>query len=130
MIDFSMEIMKRQRSVQIIKMLILFLICFSGLSLLLMLLWNSLIPAIFNGPIITYVQSLGLLLLVRLLSFGFRPRSYYNQNKGGYWQKKFEEKIAAMPPEQRERIRTICASKCSKKWDEKQNTAAERASAG
>jgi hypothetical protein len=126
-----MEIMKRQQSVQIVKMLTLFLVCFSGLSLLLMLLWNSLIPVIFNGPVITYFQSLGLLLLVRILSSGFRPSNYYSQNKGGYWQKKFEEKIAAMPPEQRERIRNMCASKCSKKWDMKQKTAtAESASAG
>jgi hypothetical protein len=97
-----------------------------------MLLWNSLIPAIFNGPVITYFQSLGLLLLVRVIFSGFRPRNYYSQNKGGYWQKKFEEKMASMPPEQRERIRNICASKCSNRWDMKQKTvtAAESASAG
>jgi hypothetical protein len=86
-----------------------------------MLLWNSLIPAIFNGPAINYFQSLGLLLFVRILAFAARPWPYRYQQKGGYWQRKFEEKLATMPPEQRERIRTICASKCGN-WEIKQKS--------
>lgn len=35
-----------------------------------MLLWNELIPSLFHGPLITYWQSVGLLVLCRLL---FRP---------------------------------------------------------
>jgi hypothetical protein len=124
--------MKKKRNVQIIKVISIFLISFLGLSLLLMLLWNSLVPAIFNGPGLTYFQSLGLLLLVRILSFGFRPWAYPSHYRGGYWQKKFEDQLAAMPPEQRERIRNLCASKCRSRWDMKQKTAtaAESASAG
>jgi type VI protein secretion system component VasK len=114
---------------RLIKILSVFAISILALSLLIMLLWNSLVPEIFNGPVISYWQSLGLLLLVRILTFSFRPWTYRNYQRGGYWQKKFEEKLASMPPEQRERIRTICASKCSN-WHRKQQAATESAAAG
>jgi hypothetical protein len=121
--------MKRQQNMRLIKILSVFCISLLALSLLIMLLWNSLIPQIFNGPSINYLQSVGLLLLFRLLTFSFRPWTYPNYQRGGYWQKKFEEKLAAMPPEQREKIRNICASKC-KSWHMKQKAVAESASAG
>lgn len=120
--------MKRQRNMRLIKILSVFGISLLALSLLLMLLWNSLIPPIFNGPSISYLQSIGLLLLFRILTFSFRPWNYRNYQRGGYWQKKFEEKLASMPPEQRERIRNICASKCNS-WHVKQKAATESASA-
>ena len=31
-----------------------------------MLLWNALVPAIFDGPPITWIQALGLLILARI----------------------------------------------------------------
>ena len=120
--------MKRQRSIRLVKILFIFGISLLALSLLIMLLWNSLIPEIFNGPKISYGQSLGLLLLVRMITFSFRPWSYKNYQRGGYWQKKFEEKLASMPPEHQERIKSICASKCSS-WQRKQQTATESATA-
>lgn len=119
--------MKRQRSMRLIKIVSVCSISLLALSLLIMLLWNSLIPEIFNGPAISYWQSVGLLLLVQILKFSFRPWNYRNYQRGGYWQKKFEEKLASMPPEQRERIRNICASKCNS-WHRKQQAATERSS--
>lgn len=124
-----LAIMKRQRSMRLIKILSVFCISLLALSLLIMLLWNSLIPEIFNGPAISYFQSLGLLLLVRIITFSFKPWTYRNYQRGGYWQKKFEEKLASMPPEQREQIRNICASKCSQ-WNMKRKSTTESASVG
>ncbi|GAB3249189.1 hypothetical protein GCM10027347_06100 [Larkinella harenae] len=40
-------------------------------TLVVMRLWNWLVPAIFNGPRIRFVQALGLLFLTRLLVGGF-----------------------------------------------------------
>lgn len=40
-------------------------------TLVVMRLWNWLIPSIFNGPRIRFVQALGLLFLTRLLVGGF-----------------------------------------------------------
>ena len=87
----------------------------AGLGFLLMVLWNVLIPDIFiNGPRITFVQSLGLLLLSRILFMGFRPWGWgYGYGKRGeHWRKKFEEKLASMPAEEREKIKQAYARRC------------------
>ncbi len=44
-------------------------------------LWNWLIPEIFNGPKITFVQAMGLLLLSRvLIGFGHAGKNKWNYN--------------------------------------------------
>ncbi len=51
---------------------------FAVLGTVVMLLWNALIPDLFQGPAITFVQAVGLLLLTHLLfrrgfgGFGWR----------------------------------------------------------
>jgi len=69
-------------------------IIFLGLfSLLVFLLWNWLMPAIFGLTTISYLQALGLLFLSKILFFGFH-RSYGPSNhfrSREYWRKKFEE---------------------------------------
>ncbi len=38
---------------------------------LVMLLWNALIPELFNGPVLTYWQTAGIFLLSKILLSGF-----------------------------------------------------------
>ncbi len=61
-------------------------------SLLVFLLWNWLMPAIFGLPTITVFQAFGLLLFSKILFFGFHkrvgPPSYKARE---YWRKRFEE---------------------------------------
>ncbi|MCF7823523.1 MAG: hypothetical protein K9N35_05065 [Candidatus Marinimicrobia bacterium] len=49
-----------------------FLILFGimAFGVITMLLWNWLIPVIFNGPTITFIQALGLLVLSKILFSG------------------------------------------------------------
>lgn len=73
---------------------ILFGILFAGFfSLLVFLLWNWLMPAIFGLPVITYFQALGLLVLSKILFFGFHkrggPPEHFRSKE--YWRKRFEE---------------------------------------
>jgi hypothetical protein len=51
----------------------MFLVAIFILGLLVMLLWNALIPVLFHGPEVTYWQAIGLLLLTRIL-VGIRGR--------------------------------------------------------
>jgi len=51
----------------------------SLMGLLVMQLWNWLIPEIFNGQKINFYQALGLLVLARLLT-GFGKGVFYNGN--------------------------------------------------
>ena len=67
-----------------------------------MWLWNWLVPELFNGPVVTYWQTLGLLLLSKILfsGVGKGPHSDHSCSSHDYpnkfrdkWKKKFEEKM-------------------------------------
>lgn len=51
---------------------------------LVMRLWNWLIPTVFNGPRLRYIQALGLVFLTRLL-VGFGGPSHGGPSHGGPW---------------------------------------------
>jgi hypothetical protein len=73
----------------------------AALTAVAMLLWNALLPNIFHLPVITYWQTLGLLVLSRLLfGFGghFRPHHAYPFHN-------LREKWVNMTPEEREKFR-------------------------
>ncbi len=71
------------------------------LSLVVMLLWNALIPVLFAGPAVTFWQAAGLLILCRLLFGGFRPHHGRHHWKHHAWHARWHR----MSPEERERFR-------------------------
>ena len=84
-----------------------FLVCapafLAVMSLIVMWLWNALIPSLFAGPIIGFWQAAGLLLLCRILFGGFRrvgPPGWAHRHHGG-WRRRWHR----MSPEERERFR-------------------------
>ncbi len=93
--------MKRYWMVKGAKMLVLFAGFVLLASVALMLLWNALIPAIFDGAQITLIQALGLLILTRIL-VGGRGRGF-GMYRGGRWRKRWESKMANMSPEERKK---------------------------
>ena len=70
-----------------------------------MWLWNWLVPELFSGPILSYWQTLGILVLSKILLSGLGPRhksgrSWHSRDHywshrypGSEWRKKFEEKM-------------------------------------
>ena len=56
-----------------------------------MALWNWLIPTLFNGPVLTYWQTLGLFFLSKILLTGIAPGQQHNHKKD--WRKKFHNKF-------------------------------------
>jgi len=93
----------------------IFLIAALALSFLVMLLWNGLIPDIFRGPSLTYMQALGLLVLSHILLRGWSPWRHRNGWRRDRWKKRFEEKMSAMTPEDREKFREEWRHRCG--WD-------------
>jgi hypothetical protein len=77
---------------------IIFLVVF-----IIMLLWNAIVPDLFHGPVISYWQAAGLLLLSKLLFGGFRGRPHRNGWHRERWRRRFEEKLSAMTPEEKEK---------------------------
>ncbi len=82
------------------------------LGLIVMFLWNAVVPDIFSGPVISYWQAIGLLLLSHLLLRGWSPWRHGNGWRHDRWKKRFEEKLAAMTPEEREKFRSEWHQRC------------------
>ncbi len=82
------------------------------LSLIVMLLWNALVPALFGGPELSYLQALGLLLLSHILLRGWGPWRHANGWRHERWRRRFEEKLAAMTPEEREKFKAEWRNRC------------------
>ena len=83
----------------------------AGLALftyVVLLLWNWLVPELFNGPVLTYWQTLGIMILSKILftgviGHGRRPTDHGDRkdhwfghehlHPRDYWKKRFEEKM-------------------------------------
>lgn len=56
-----------------------------------MYLWNSLIPLLFHGPVLTFWQTAGLFLLSKILLTGVAPGNSHSHGKKD-WRKKYNDK--------------------------------------
>ena len=88
---------------------ILFLLLF---GLLTMVLWNWLIPSLFNGPHIRFIEALGLLLLGKILFSGWGGRRRCGNGGGTHWKHRYYEKLSSMSAEDRERFK----ARMREKW--------------
>ena len=93
-----------------------------------MALWNWLMPSIFNLPPLDLGQAIGLLLLARVLSGGFRLGLMGSKED---WAQKKEmwEKFSNMPPEERRKWKEDLRERCEsrrmmgfKKADDEENS--------
>jgi hypothetical protein len=76
-------------------------------------LWNWLVPTLFNGPVITFWQGLGLLVLSKILFGGFGGHHKCGgHNRHWAWKQHYYQKFANMSPEDRERFK----AKMKEKW--------------
>lgn len=79
-----------------------------------MLLWNWLVPVLFSGPEISFAQALGLLILTKILTFGFGGRKHWHRERGTIppWKSRLYEKMSSLTPEEREAFK----QKMRDKW--------------
>lgn len=70
-----------------------------GFGFVTMLLWNWLVPTLFSGPIITYWQALGLLVLSKLLFSGGHGSHHKNghSNREHSWKVHLDKRLAENP---------------------------------
>lgn len=88
-----------------------------GFGYFTMLLWNWLIPSLFNGPVINFWQALGILVLSKIL-FGFGGGHHRCGGHRGYnWKRHYYEKFSNMSPEQREQFKARMKEKWCKMSD-------------
>ena len=68
------------------------LVILAAISLIVFLLWNWLMPAIFNLPEINYWQAIGILILSKILFLGIGKHSHRDHLKDReYWKRRFDE---------------------------------------
>lgn len=91
---------------------VLFFVSVGGLVV--MNLWNWLIPTIFGFKIISFTQALGLLILSKILFAGFRGGGSWRGNRMHFWKNKMAERMQNMSPEDREKMK----AKWSGHWRE------------
>lgn len=76
------------------------------------MLWNWIVPALFAGPVITFWQMLGLLVLTKILLWplggGRGQWRNHRRGMGRHWAARWE----SMSPEDRERLK----EKMKEKW--------------
>lgn len=108
---------------------ILFTFLAFALAWVTMLLWNWLVPSLFNGPEIRYIEAAGLMILGRLLVGGFGgggSKHWHNGNcEGGHhssWKKRWEERMMGMSDEDKEKFLSGM-KKCN--WSAKDSSSAE-----
>lgn len=97
---------------KIFKVLIMMSIAILLFGGIVMGLWNALVPELFHGPSLTFWQGIGLLILAHLL---FRGVGGFGRGHGwgrGRWNRKFEEKLAAMTPEERGKFKEEYRRRC------------------
>jgi hypothetical protein len=69
-------------------------------GLVTLLLWNWLVPELFNGPVINFWQALGLLILSKILFSGLGKKGG-SHGPAPYWKQRLHEKFSKMPADQR-----------------------------
>jgi len=88
-----------------VKILVIVAVVIAVMSYVVMSLWNWLVPTLFAGPMLTFWQALGLLVLARLLFGGMKPhggRGPWGRHRWHHERERWER----MTPEERERFRT------------------------
>ncbi len=83
-------------------------------SLVVMGLWNAILPAVLGVKTITFVQALGILILSKILFGGFRGG--WGGGARHEWKNKMKEKWDGMTPVEREKFKAEWKNRCGPRW--------------
>ena len=104
--------MKHHWAMKIVKMVLIGAAATLVLGFVVMSLWNALVPELFHGPVLSFWQAIGLLILSHILLRGWGRWRYGNGWRHDRWKKQMEEKLALMTPEEREKFRAEYFRRC------------------
>lgn len=107
--------MKKSKAGKVLMIIAIAVAAIGAFGLLVMGLWNAILPAVLGVKAITFWQALGILVLSKILFGGF--------GRGGGWgrrmefKEKLKQKWAGMTPEEREKFKTEWKHRCGgMKW--------------
>lgn len=94
---------------------ILLLLCppliFFAVALIVMWLWNCILPEILGVKIINYYQAMGILLLSKILFGGFNGK--FGQGMHDMKERHMQNRMEGMTPEEKEKFKEVWKQKCS-----------------
>lgn len=130
--------MKKFWIVRVIKIALFVVVAILAIGFVVMSLWNWLVPALFGGPVITFLQALGILILSKILFGGFKKGHHHcghgGWRKHGDWKQHLKErlksKMAHMSDEEKEKFKKKFGNRCGFSFDsldekEEENTKKE-----
>jgi len=100
--------MKRHWVARGLKFVLFAVLFFTVFSLVVMSLWNWLMPALFGWHVITFWQAVGILVLSKILFGGFRG----GPGRHLYGRRRMMERWEKMTPEEREKFRQAMRGRC------------------
>ncbi|MBC7886835.1 MAG: hypothetical protein H7Z13_03035 [Ferruginibacter sp.] len=93
-------------------------------TLVVMGLWNAILPAVLGVKSVTFIQALGILLLSKILFGGFRGG--WRGARSHEWKQSMKDKWETMTPGQRDEFKAEWKNRCGGRWGMKpQNDASE-----
>lgn len=110
--------MEMKYKIQMVLKIVIGIIIFVPLFLFgTMYLWNWLVPTLFHGPVINIWQTLGLLVLSKILFGGFGKK--HGRGHCGHqgpskwnWKHRMNEKMSNMSPEEKEAFKQRLKERC------------------
>ena len=93
--------MRRNPVTKVLRVTTFSVLLIAGVSLVVMELWNALLPGLFGWQPISYVQAMGILVLSRILFGGFRGGG----GPAWRWRRRMLERWHRMTPEERQTFR-------------------------
>jgi hypothetical protein len=100
--------MARMAAGKVVAFLVFVVVCVTLVGLVVTALWNWLVPSLFGGHPIGFLQALGLVLLGRILFGGMRV----GRGWGGPWRHGMRGRWERMSPEEREKLREFLSRRC------------------
>ena len=82
------------------------------MGLIVMNLWNAILPAVIHVSAITFWQAVGILLLSKILFGGFRGG--WGGGRGRQWKERMNNKWQQMTPEEKDRFKQEWRNRCSR----------------
>lgn len=77
-------------------------------------LWNAILPAVLGVKTITFMQALGILVLSKILFGGFSRG--WRGGRSHEWKQKMKEKWETMSPDQRDQFKAEWKNRCGGRW--------------
>ena len=76
-------------------------------SVIAFFLWNALVPELFHGPQLSFLQTVGLLILAKIIFGHGGPGRHCHRHHGGW------HRWHSLTPEEREKLKAEMKERCS-----------------